>query len=82
MGEWTDRLDTLGYRNSGEVDRHYFTSVYVREPNGILFELATDGPGFEVDAPLDCSRLSLPPSLEGRRKEIEAQLTPLAKVAS
>ena len=52
-------------------------SVYVREPNHILFELATDGPGFDVDGPLDADRLSLPPFLEPRRAEIEAGLKPL-----
>jgi glyoxalase family protein len=51
--------------------------VYVREPNGVLFELATDGPGFDVDGPLDGDRLSLPPFLEPRRAEIEARLKPL-----
>lgn len=74
---WAARLDGLGYGNSGVVDRHYFASVYAREPNGVLFELATDGPGFEVDGPIDGERLSLPPLLEPRRAEIEAALRPL-----
>ncbi len=78
MSRWVERLEGLGYRTSGVVDRHYFTSVYVREPNGILFELATDGPGFSIDGPLGDERLSLPPSLEERRREIEEQLVPLA----
>lgn len=78
MADWVERLDALGYRNSGIVDRHYFTSAYVREPNGVLFELATDGPGFEVDGPLDSERLALPPFLEPRRAEIEANLKPLS----
>lgn len=77
MSAWSERLRAAGYRNSGEVDRHYFRSVYVREPNGALFELASDGPGFDVDAPLDGSRLSLPPFLEPHRGEIEARLEPL-----
>ncbi|MEP6491261.1 MAG: ring-cleaving dioxygenase [bacterium] len=77
MGEWLGRLDALGYNNSGIVDRHYFTSLYVREPNHVLFELATDGPGFTVDGPLDGDQLSLPPLLEPRRAEIEANLEPL-----
>jgi glyoxalase family protein len=77
MEDWVERLNAAGYRNSGIVDRHYFTSVYVREPNHVLFELATDGPGFEVDGPLDGERLSLPPFLEPRRAEIEAKLRPL-----
>jgi glyoxalase family protein len=77
MPEWVDRFNTLGYHNSGIVDRHYFTSLYVREPNHVLFELATDGPGFEVDGPIDPNRLSLPPFLEPRRNEIEAKLRPI-----
>jgi glyoxalase family protein len=77
MEDWVERLDAAGYRNSGIVDRHYFTSAYVREPNHVLFELATDGPGFEVDGPLDGERLSLPPFLEPRRAHIEARLQPL-----
>jgi glyoxalase family protein len=76
--EWVSRLDGLGYHNSGIVDRHYFTSAYVREPNHVLFELATDGPGFDVDGPLDGDRLSLPPFLEPRRAEIEGSLKPVA----
>jgi glyoxalase family protein len=74
---WVERLDAAGYRNSGVVDRHYFTSAYVREPNHVLFELATDGPGFAVDGPIDGDRLSLPPFLEPRRAAIEASLKPL-----
>jgi glyoxalase family protein len=77
MEEWVERLNTHGYPNSGVVDRFYFTSAYVREPNHVLFELATDGPGFEVDGPLDGERLKLPPFLEARRAEIEADLKPL-----
>lgn len=77
IDEWAARLDEYGLPHSGVVDRHYFASVYVREPNGILFELATDGPGFEVDGPIDGDRLSLPPFLEPRRAEIEAALKPL-----
>ena len=77
MAAWVARLDEAGYDNSGIVDRHYFTSTYVREPNHVLFELATDGPGFDVDGPIDGDRLSLPPFLEPRRAEIEARLRPL-----
>ncbi len=82
MASWAERLHSLGYRHSGIVDRHYFTSIYVREPNGALFELASDGPGFEVDGPVDAGRLSLPPFLEPRRAAIEAALAPLDPVAS
>ncbi len=76
---WTQRLNELGIRNSGEIDRFYFRSLYFREPNGILFEIATDGPGFASDEPMDRlgERLALPPFLEPRRKEIEAGLKPL-----
>jgi glyoxalase family protein len=74
---WARHLDELGYRNSGVVDRHYFKSVYVREPNHVLFELATDGPGIDVDGPIDGDRLVLPPFLEPQRAQIEANLAPL-----
>jgi glyoxalase family protein len=50
---WTARLNEMRIRNSGEVDRFYFRSLYFREPNGILFEIATDGPGFASDEPMD-----------------------------
>ncbi|MFL6819806.1 MAG: ring-cleaving dioxygenase [Bradyrhizobium sp.] len=76
---WTKRLNEFGIRNSGEIDRFYFRSLYFREPNGILFEIATDGPGFATDEPLDKlgEKLALPPFLEPRRAEIEAGLKPL-----
>lgn len=77
LARWAEHLDTLGYPNSGIVDRHYFRSLYVREPGGILFELATDGPGFEVDGPIDGEKLTLPPSLEGQRERIESVLRPI-----
>ena len=65
--------------NSGQVDRFYFRWLYFREPNGILFEIATDGPGFAADEPMDKlgEKLALPPFLEGQRKEIEAGLKPV-----
>ncbi|WP_375454494.1 ring-cleaving dioxygenase [uncultured Methylobacterium sp.] len=76
---WADHLKVRRMPSSGPVDRHYFRSLYFREPNGILFEIATDGPGFTADEPLDRlgERLALPPFLEPRRAEIEAGLTPL-----
>jgi glyoxalase family protein len=76
---WTQRLEMVRIPNSGPVDRFYFRSLYFREPNGILFEIATDGPGFATDEPLDKlgEKLSLPPSLEPQRKAIEAGLKPL-----
>lgn len=65
--------------NSGLVDRYYFKSLYFRDISGILFEFATDGPGFALDETLDAlgERLSLPPFLEARRKEIESNLKPI-----
>lgn len=65
--------------NSGLVDRFYFQSVYFREPNGIVFELATDGPGFTTDEPLESlgESLALPPFLESKREAIEAKLKPI-----
>ena len=78
-------LDRAGRRdagipNSGFVDRHYFHSLYFREPGGVLYELATEEPGFLVDG-LAVEELGgkiiLPPFLEDRRAEIEARLTPL-----
>ena len=77
--QWAEWLQQLGVPNSGPVDRFYFRSLYFREPNGILFELATDGPGFDADEPMERlgERLALPPFLEGRRREIEAGLKPL-----
>jgi glyoxalase family protein len=76
---WLQRLDELGVRNSGAIDRFYFRSLYFREPNGILFEIATDGPGFATDEPMQTlgEKLALPPFLESRRAEIEAGLKPL-----
>ena len=69
----------MGMRSSGPVDRYYFKSLYFREPSGILFEIATDEPGFAVDEPAETlgERLALPPFLEPRRKQIEAGLKPL-----
>jgi len=76
---WTQRLNELRIPNSGEVDRFYFRSLYFREPNGILFEIATDGPGFASDEPMEAlgEKLALPPFLESRRAAIEAGLKPL-----
>ncbi len=77
--EWAKRLSEVRIPNSGEVERYYFRSLYFREPGGNLFEIATDGPGFAVDEPMDSlgERLALPPFLEGRRAQIEAGLKPL-----
>lgn len=77
--QWAKRLTQLRIPSSGEVERYYFRSLYFREPGGNLFEIATDGPGFAVDEPLESlgERLSLPPFLENRREQIEARLKPL-----
>lgn len=76
---WLERLEALGLPNSGIIDRYYFKSLYFREPNGVLFEVATDGPGFAVDE--DKATLGesvvLPPFLEPRRQEIVANLRPI-----
>ena len=76
---WVERLQRLRIPSSGAVDRFYFRSLYTREPGGILYEIATDGPGFATDEPLETlgERLSLPPFLEPRRAEIERNLKPL-----
>ena len=76
---WVDRLQRLRIPSSGPVDRFYFRSLYTREPNGILYEIATDGPGFATDEPLEAlgERLSLPPFLETQRAAIERGLKPL-----
>jgi glyoxalase family protein len=79
LTDWANRVRTFRLPNSGEVERFYFRSLYFREPGGNLFELATDGPGFDVDEPHETMGrgLSLPPFLEGRRAAIEAGLKPL-----
>ncbi len=76
---WAERLASIRLPSSGPVDRHYFRSLYFREPNGILIEIATDGPGFDVDEPMASlgESLALPPFLEDRRAQIEAGLKPL-----
>ena len=76
---WAQRLNELGIPNSGEVDRYWFRSLYFREPNGILFEIATDGPGFAVDESAEAlgEKVVLPPFLEGRRETIVANLKPI-----
>jgi glyoxalase family protein len=77
---WVERLAEARIASSGPIDRFYFRSLYFRDPNGILFEIATDEPGFTADESLDTlgESLSLPPFLEHRRREIEARLKPLS----
>jgi glyoxalase family protein len=76
---WVARYQSLGVRSSGPVDRFYFRSLYTREPNGILYEIASDGPGFATDEPMETlgQRLALPPFLESQRVSIERGLKPL-----
>ena len=64
---------------TARINRYYFRSIYFCEPGGVLFEIATDGPGFtsDEDAERLGEKLSLPPFLEGRRQEIEARLEPV-----
>lgn len=79
LAAWHNKIKQERLPNSGIVDRYYFQSLYFREPNGILFELATDGPGFSTDEAVDRlgEELALPPFLSDKRTEIEADLTPL-----
>jgi glyoxalase family protein len=74
-----ERIAHAGMQPTQIIDRFWFKSVYFREPGGVIFELATDGPGFGVDEPSDSlgERLVLPPWLEPRRAEIEANLPPI-----
>jgi glyoxalase family protein len=76
---WLKILELTGVPNSGVIDRHYFHSIYFREPSGVLFEIADDAPGFTVDVPLEQlgSTVILPPRLEPHRNDIERRLTPL-----
>jgi glyoxalase family protein len=76
---WQDRVARSGARPTPVIDRFYFRSVYFREPSGVLFELATLGPGFTVDEPAETlgEALSLPPNYESYRERVSEVLTPL-----
>jgi glyoxalase family protein len=76
---WRDRVAQAGARPTPIIDRFYFKSIYFREPSGVLFEIATLGPGFTADEPLETlgERLSLPPDYEPLRDRLEDVLTPL-----
>ena len=76
---WLDRVRRAGAYASGIIDRFWFRSIYFREPSGVLFEIATMGPGFSIDEDADHlgERLILPPSFEHLRAQIEPALTPL-----
>jgi glyoxalase family protein len=71
-----EKLIAKGFEPTPVIDRNYFHSVYFREPGGVLFELATDNPGFAIDEPVETlgSALKLPAQYEPRRKEIEKVL--------
>ena len=84
LNEWIDRLDGFRLPNSGYVDRFFFQSLYARVAPQILFEIATDGPGFMGDEPYETlgEKLSLPPFLEPKRQQIEALVRPIDTVRS
>lgn|SRR5690606_24381508 len=84
LDAWIDRLNSIGLPSSGYVDRFFFESLYARVAPQILFEFATDGPGFMGDEPYETlgEKLSLPPFLEPRRVEIEKRVRPIDTVRS
>jgi len=77
--EWRDKAVSGGAQPTPEIDRFYFRSIYFREPSGVLFEIATLGPGFTVDEPVEHlgEKLSLPPAFEHLRDEVEPNLRPV-----
>jgi glyoxalase family protein len=76
---WRDRVIGAGAHPTPVIDRFYFRSIYFREPSGVLFEIATLGPGFTVDEPLESlgEKLSLPPDYEHLREQVEPVLRPI-----
>ncbi len=84
LHEWIERMQSFGFGTSGYVDRFFFESLYARVAPGILFEWATDGPGFMGDEPYETvgEMLSLPPFLEGKRDYIESVVRPIDTVRS
>ena len=77
--QWRQKAVSAGAQPTPEIDRFYFRSIYFREPSGVLFEIATMGPGFTVDEPLEHlgEKLSLPPDFEHLRAEVEPKLRPV-----
>jgi glyoxalase family protein len=77
--EWRQKAISAGAQPTPEIDRFYFRSIYFREPSGVLFEIATLGPGFTVDEPVEHlgEKLSLPPAFEHLRDEVEPKLRPV-----
>jgi glyoxalase family protein len=84
QGAWRTELTRAGASPTHVLDRQYFHSIYFREPGGVLFEIATDNPGFATDETVETlgSHLKLPPWLEERREPIERHLPPLTTAAS
>ena len=84
LDEWIERMNDFGVPSSGYVNRYFFESLYVRVAPQILFEMATDGPGFMGDEPYETlgEKLSLPPFLEPQRAEIEKMIRPIDTVRS
>lgn len=84
LDEWTKRMDSFGFHTSGYVNRHFFESLYAKVAPQILFEFATDGPGFMGDEPYETlgEKLSLPPFLEPKREKIEKLVRPIDTVRS
>jgi glyoxalase family protein len=77
--QWREHLVDLGYNVTPVIDRTYFHSIYFREPGGVLFEIATEPPGFTLDEKLDelGTHLRLPPGMESARSQIEEILPPI-----
>jgi glyoxalase family protein len=84
LNEWISRMQDLQFNTSGYVDRFFFESLYARVARGVLFEWATDGPGFLGDEPYETvgEKLSLPPFLESQRQQIEQMVRPIDTVRS
>lgn len=84
LNEWIERMSSFGFPTSGYVNRHFFESLYARVAPQILFEFATDGPGFMGDEPYETlgEKLSLPPFLEPKRAQIEKLVRPMDTVRS
>lgn len=84
LNEWISRMQHLQFNTSGYVDRFFFESLYSRVARGVLFEWATDGPGFMGDEPYETvgEKLSLPPFLESQRQQIEQMVRPIDTVRS
>lgn len=84
LDKWDNQLQNFNFQTSGFVERYFFKSLYARVAPQILFEFATDGPGFMGDEPYETlgEKLSLPPFLEDKREEIESMVRPIDTVRS